>query len=163
MARHPARPPEADAEKTEPAVPATQRIEDAIERALEGKVARRDLPDVARRITRIAVSEQFSGPMPHPKHLREYEDTLPGAAERILAMAERNLDHGATMERAAMQAEIADRKLGMWMGAGLFALMIGAAFGTLFVTENPVIPGLFLGAAAIGGVVAFIKGRNGGA
>lgn len=162
MARHSPRPPEADAEKAEGAAPTTQRIENAIERALEGKVSRRDLPDVARQITRIVVSEQFSGPMPHPKHLREYEDTLPGAAERLLAMAERNLEHGVSMERVAMQAEIADRKLGMWMGAGLFTLMIGAAFGTLFVTDNPVIPGLFLGAAAIGGVVAFIKGRNGG-
>lgn len=140
---------------------AAVRIEDAIERVLEGKVAKRELPEVARRITGIAVSEQFSGPMPHPKHLREYEDILPGAAERILSMAERNLEHNLSMDQNVVDAEIADRKLGMWLGAGLFALMILTAFATLFVTSNPVVPGLFLGAAAIGGVVAFIRGRNG--
>lgn len=159
MARHPARSADPDGADSPPAE--SLRIEDAIERALEGRVARRDLPDIARQITRIVVSEQFFGPMPHPKHLREYEDTLPGAAERILSMAERTLDHNAAMEQTAIDAEIADRKLGMLIGAGLFALMIVAAFGTLFITDNPVVPGLFLGAAAIGGVVAFIKGRNG--
>lgn len=137
------------------------RIEDAIERALEGKVAKRELPEVTRRITQIAVSEQFSGPMPHPKHLREYNDILPGAAERIVSMAERNLEHNIDMDRKVIEAEVADRKLGMYLGAGLFGLLIVGAFATLFVTTNPVVPGLFLGTAAIGGVVAFIKGRNG--
>lgn len=137
------------------------KIEDAIERVLEGKVQRRDLPDVARRITEIAVSEQFSGPMPHPRHLREYDDILPGAAERILSMAEMNLAHNIAIDQKMSNAEVADRKLGMILGASTFALLILGAFGSLFVTANPVVPGLFLGAAALGGVVAFIKGRNG--
>lgn len=99
--------------------------------------------------------------MPHPRHLREYDEVLPGAAERILSMAERNLQHNISMDQSMVNAEVADRKLGMWLGAGLFGLLIVGAFGTLFVTSNPVVPGLFLGTAAIGGVVAFIKGRNG--
>jgi hypothetical protein len=49
----------------------------------------------------------------------------------------------------------------MYLGAGLFGLLIVGAFASLFVTANPIVPGLFLGTAAIGGVVAFIKGRNG--
>lgn len=161
MGKPPSRAPGPGAETTEAQGTPTVRIEDAIERVLEGIVTKRQLPDVARRITQIVVSEQFSGPMPHPKHLREYNDILPGAAERILSMAERNLLHNVSMDEKVIGAEIADRKLGMWLGAALFALMIVTAFATLFVTSNPVIPGLFLGAAAIGGVVAFIKGRNG--
>lgn len=65
------------------------------------------------------------------------------------------------MDQSVVASEVFDRKLGMWLGAGLFALLIVGAFATLFVTTNPVVPGLFLGTAAIGGVVAFIKGRNG--
>lgn len=34
-------------------------------------------------------NEQFSGPIAHPKHLREYEDIVPGSAERIISMAEK--------------------------------------------------------------------------
>lgn len=161
LGKPPTRPPEATVGTNERSLTSEVRIEDAIERALEGKVARKDLPEVARRITQIAVSEQFSGPMPHPRHLREYDEVLPGAAERILSMAESNLQHNISMDQSMVNAEVADRKLGMWLGAGLFGLLIVGAFGTLFVTSNPVVPGLFLGTAAIGGVVAFIKGRNG--
>lgn len=137
-------------------------IEKQIERVLEGKVQRRDLPTVAAQITEIVVSEQFSGPMPHPRHLRQYEEVLPGAAERILTMAEKSLDHNTTMSNKMLSAEIEDSKRGMRFGAGLFALLIAGAFGSILVTDSEVIPGLFLGAAAIGAITAFIKGRNGG-
>lgn len=122
---------------------------------------KRELTEVTRRITEIAVSEQFSGPMPHPRHLREYDEILPGAAERILSMAERNLEHNVSMDRQVVNAEVADRKLGMLLGAGIFALLIFGAFAALFVSDSAIVPGLFLGTAAIGGVVAFIRGRNG--
>lgn len=161
MAKPPSRTNQTTAEISDKSTGTIDRIEDAIERALEGKVQKRDLPEVARRITQIVVSEQFSGPMPHPKHLREYESVLPGSAERILSMAERNLDSNVAIQTAVVKAEISDRKLGMWLGATLFALLIIGAFSALFVTDNPLVPGLFLGTAAIGGVVAFIRGRNG--
>ena len=137
-------------------------IEKQIERVLEGKVQKRELPSIAAQITQIAVSEQFSGPMPHPRHLRQYEEVLPGAAERILSMAEKSLDHNTMMSNKMLSAEIEDSKRGMRLGAGLFALLIAGAFGSLFVTESEIVPGLFLGAAAIGAITAFIKGRNGG-
>lgn len=136
-------------------------IEELFEKELEGKVTKREIPMVAHRLTQIAVSEQFSGPMPHPKHLREYEVVLPGAAERILSMAERNLNHNMAGNKSMLDAEIEDRKRGMRYGAGLFALLIICGFVSLFVTTNPVVPGLFLGSAVIGGITAFIKGRNG--
>ena len=149
------------AKDSETSIGAVATIEDLIERELEGKIQKRDLSAVTQRITQIAVSEQFFGPMPHPKHLREYNLILPGAAERILSMAERNLDHNIQGNKAALKAEIDDRKRGMHYGAGLFGALILGAFGSLFVTESEIIPGLFLGAAAIGGVGAFIRGRNG--
>lgn len=161
LAKVPSRVSENRAEASEDSSNSSTRIEDAIERVLEGKLAKRDIPEVTRRITQIAVSEQFSGPMPHPKHLREYEEVLPGSAERILSMAERSLEANVELHSAGVKAEISDRKLGMWLGAALFALLIIGAFSALFVTSNAVVPGLFLGTAAVGGVVAFIRGRNG--
>lgn len=138
------------------------KIEEAIAETLEGKVSKRDLPVVVQRLTKIAVSEQFSGPMPHPRHLREYEDILPGAAERILSMAEKNIDHLKQMDEDSLEAEVDDRKRGMRYGAGLFFLLIVLAFASLFVTDSEIVPGLFLGAATIGGITAFIKGRSNG-
>lgn len=77
-------------------------------------------------------------------------------------MAERNVEHNVGLEQKVLAADIADQKLGMWLGASMFGLLIVGAFAALFVTSNPIVPGLFLGTAAIGGVVAFIKGRSGG-
>ena len=76
-------------------------------------------------------------------------------------MAERNLEHNMAGNREALAAEIEDRQRGMRYGATLFGALIFCAFASLFVTENAFVPGLFLGAAAIGGVAAFIRGRNG--
>jgi hypothetical protein len=39
------------------------------------------------------VSTTFNGPIPLPAHLREYEQVLPGSADRILLMAEDEAHH----------------------------------------------------------------------
>lgn len=36
-----------------------------------------------------AMKEEFSGPIPHPDTIQKYEEILPGAADRIISMAER--------------------------------------------------------------------------
>ena len=41
----------------------------------------------------VAVAESFSGPMPHPRHLRGYEDIVPGGAREILEMAKGEQTH----------------------------------------------------------------------
>jgi uncharacterized membrane protein len=108
----------------------------------------------------IMVRESFSGPIAHPRHLREYESIEPGAANRIIAMAEKQQDHVLALESTAINAEIADRKLGMWLGFSALVLLLSfsALFGYL---DRPIIAGLFLTAAAIGSVTAFIRGRRG--
>lgn len=35
----------------------------------------------------------FTGPLPHPDSFAGYENTLPGAADRILSMAEKEQNH----------------------------------------------------------------------
>ena len=49
-------------------------------------------------------SRRFSGPLPSPDAFREYEDVLPGAADRILGMAEFQL-----RQRTSSQ------KMGLWI------------------------------------------------
>ncbi|MDR0808864.1 MAG: hypothetical protein LBE86_07035 [Gemmobacter sp.] len=36
---------------------------------------------IVARVTTLMVSEQFSGPIAHPRHLREYEEICPGSAD----------------------------------------------------------------------------------
>lgn len=37
--------------------------------------------------------QTFQGPIPRPEHFAQYEQTLPGAADRILTMAEKEQEH----------------------------------------------------------------------
>lgn len=54
-----------------------------------------------------SVSQSFEGPLPPPSLLKQYNDAVDGAAERILTMAEQESQHRRAQENAATQANIA--------------------------------------------------------
>nr|WP_274605732.1 DUF2335 domain-containing protein [Afifella marina] len=92
--------------------------------------------------------------------MREYEDILPGSADRIIKMAEAALEHQKTMQKQALDADIQDtrdgRKYGFW---ALMALIGGALACGL--SGHEVLAGLFLGTGALGTVGIFIRGKMG--
>jgi uncharacterized membrane protein len=45
-----------------------------------------------------AVSIEFRGALPHPQLLKQYDEVVPGAAERIVGLAERQVHHRQSME-----------------------------------------------------------------
>lgn len=55
--------------------------------------------------TQITAVSQYSGPLPRPEDLIRYNDAVPGAAERILAMAEREMNHRHESERKILKTE----------------------------------------------------------
>ncbi|MBN2631532.1 MAG: DUF2335 domain-containing protein [Rhodobacteraceae bacterium] len=115
--------------------------------------------EILRRITTVIYGEKFSGPIAHPKHLREYESVQPGSADRIITMAENQQNHQISMDRLVVEKEYGDRRLGMLIGAALFALLICCAFASALLGNN-IVAGLFLTTAAIGGVSLFVNGRK---
>lgn len=56
--------------------------------------------------TQITAVSQYSGPLPRPEDLIRYNDAVPGAAERILAMAEREMNHRHESERKILKNRI---------------------------------------------------------
>lgn len=68
-----------------------------------------------------AVISEFSGPLPPPSIIQGYENVIPGAAERILAMAEKQSEHRQLMERTMIQSDSRDSLLGI-----IAALILGA-------------------------------------
>lgn len=93
-----------------------------------------------------SVETQFAGPLPRPEHFEGYDRTLPGAAERILAMAEREQQIRADGQAGMLandRTRLAnDRRritgstwigilligvagLAVWMGNDLVALSLG--------------------------------------
>ncbi|MBU0668042.1 DUF2335 domain-containing protein [Patescibacteria group bacterium] len=61
-------------------------------------------------------SISYSGPLPTPVHLAQYEEILPGAAERILKMAEDQSSHRRSLESKVISSGVADSRKGLWFG-----------------------------------------------
>lgn len=82
----------------------------------------------------VSAERSFTGPIPPPWTLREYEEILPGSADRILSMAEREASarHERNTERLRLSAVVlaedaARTRRGMYIGAGLGLALLGVA------------------------------------
>lgn len=73
---------------------------------------------IVARVQAIMVRENFKSPIPHPRHLGEYELIGPVAANRIISMAEKAQNTNINLDNKALDPEIQDEKRGMWMGFG---------------------------------------------
>ena len=87
----------------------------------------------------MQVSRQysFSGPIPPPEVLEKYNQALPGAAERILSMAEQQSHHRQSIETKVIDSNIFVQKLGPFLG---------------FIVAMT---------AVVGGIVLILKGKDG--
>ncbi len=111
------------------------------------------------RSTLTIEASSFSGPLPHPRILKEYNDVHEGFAERILVMAEKDADHIRKMQATALDA----KKLEITMGQ-IFAFIIGIVAllcGTYIAVNDHPVAGTLIGTGGVIGLVsAFILGRS---
>lgn len=115
---------------------------------------------IVAQVVSLVQAERFSGPIAHPRHLREYEEIVPGSANRIIEMAEGDLAHSQRLQNFVFEAEIADQREGRRLGfLALLALIASALY--CGVNGHELLAGGFIGAGALGVVGAFIRGRNG--
>lgn len=103
--------------------------------------------------------EQFSGPLPPPTILEQYNKVVPGAAERILKMAEEQSAHRRSLEQKVISSDVLNAKLGMLFGfiIGLVAILAGVYI--VVIDKNN--QGYFLSLGAIAALVGvFVYGRK---
>lgn len=106
----------------------------------------------------VVTHQQFSGPLPPPEVMDRYNQIIPGAAERILAMAEQDAIHQREIENAAITFKAEEVKRGQQYGFGIGVF----AFTTCIVA---ILLGLEKAAIVIGGttviglVSVFVTGR----
>lgn len=134
----------------------SRQLEKRIGNLVQGKAKQQVIGQVM-----ALVREDYSGPIPHPRHLAQYEEACPGAAERILAMAERSLDAQITIAKTEVESEASDRRTGMILGFSALALLIGGAV-VCAVAGQIAVASAFIGVGALGTVGRFIHGRNSG-
>lgn len=108
-----------------------------------------------REIVAEITAASFSGPLPPPQTLAQYNQAFPDAAERIMKMAESQALHRQSLEKARVFADIHNEKLGQWL-AFVLALVVfvgGVALVwqgknlagiTLLLAEIVTLAGLFI-------------------
>lgn len=74
------------------------------------EVAQQSEPQLIQVEAPTSHSVSFEGPIPPPSLLREYNAIVPGAAERILALAENEGRHRQSLESKAVDANIEAQK-----------------------------------------------------
>jgi len=79
----------------------------------------------------------FQGPLPPPEAFAAYNNVLPGAADRILRMAETQATHRQGLERFAVRGDYFKAIMGTVLGYIAFAgAMAGAIF--LLLHDKPI-------------------------
>ena len=106
------------------------------------------------------IQSEFRGPIPPPSIIKGYEEVLPGSADRIIKMAEKQMSHRQDMESVMVHSESRDGLLGV-----LFAFMLGIGSLVASVVVVVMVPqssgaisSAALGITGIGSIVtAFLK------
>jgi uncharacterized membrane protein len=88
----------------------------------------------------------FSGPLPPPEILARFDEVVPGAAARIIDMAQKQSDHRMDLEKTTVHGELTRSYLGLGSGTivslamiagGVYCVMNGHdTAGATIVTAN---------------------------
>lgn len=79
-------------------------------------------------ITRVEAS--YTGPIPPPGMLIKYNEAFPDAAQRIVAMTEKQSAHREALETTILNASVARQKQGSYFG---FIISMTAILGGIFL------------------------------
>ncbi len=110
-------------------------------------------------LMQIHERHEFTGPLPPPSILAEYNTTVPGAADRIIAMAEQQSLHRRSLEKKIVYSGSRDSILGL-----IFGLIIGLATiigGCICVIFGHGISGSVISLSGLSGLVGvFVYGSK---
>jgi uncharacterized membrane protein len=98
-------------------------------------------------LAQIEISRHFSGPLPPPEVLKEYNDILPGLADRIMKMAEKQSTHRQKIEDNVIGSDAYRANAGLWMGVGVAVLSILA--GTYLIAIGHDWAGVSMGTVVV--------------
>jgi uncharacterized membrane protein len=100
-------------------------------------------------------AQHFRGPLPPPELLDHYEKILPGGAERIFRMAEKEQDHRHALEKTLPELAKWGQRFGFFLG------MAGILGGVYLVATGKSIEGFGVFLVSLGSLVgAYMYGHK---
>jgi len=107
----------------------------------------------------ITMHKTHIGPLPDPETLTKYSEIIPNGAERIMQMAEKQLDHRMKMENKVVGGQMLQSNIGQFLAFLIGIAALGAS--TYCIVSGYEWSGSALGIGGLTGLVtAFIKGRS---
>lgn len=92
-----------------------------------------DVVSSRREKVEISTSASYEGPLPPPAMLERYEEVIPGSANRILEMAEKQTEHRINIEKTAVGGDSKRSYFGLAAGFVLSAMVI---LGGVYLIAN---------------------------
>lgn len=106
----------------------------------------------------IIQQESYEGPIPHPRIIREYERILPGSADRILSMAEKQQEHRIVIEKKAVESQLRQSRTGQKFAFVIF--LVGLAISVVFAyLDMKAFAGIFATVTLVTIIGLFINGK----
>ena len=87
----------------------------------------------------LSITRRWSGPLPSPEHLADYENVLPGLAGRIVSMAEREQEHRIEIQSSEQ------RNLSKIVHWDIVQSYLGTILGFIFLMSSLIV-GVWLAA-----------------
>ena len=81
-------------------------------------------PSSVQRVRYAARITQYTGPIPPPEVVRQWEALVSGSADRILKMAEKQATHRMSLETKLLDGDIKKSWFGLWIGFAICIILI---------------------------------------
>ena len=119
---------------------------------------RSKVEDLVQSLVCTASFSRFSGPIPSPETLSQYDKIVPGSANRIIQMAEAQADHRRKLEDCTIRGQMHQSNRGQWMALGISLTVIGASVWVT-LAGRPWVGGALGGTTVVSLAGIFIVGK----
>lgn len=114
---------------------------------------------LSRQQLQMTQSISFSGPLPPPNLLKQYNDVVPNGAERLMKMAETQQAHRQDLEKTVIKGNVQSESRGQYMG--LFISIAVIAAGTyLAAIGKQITGGILVGVDVVALASVFVLGKQ---
>ena len=108
----------------------------------------------------VVVHQQtWTGPLPSPEQLKQFDTVLPGSAERILRMAEQEGEHSRTLQTTALTETTSAQRRGQYFAA--LTVVCGVSSSVLLaLMGHDAVAAILAGTTLTTIVLAFLQSRD---
>lgn len=103
--------------------------------------------------------QHYQGPLPKPQDLHDYDQIVPGSAERIISLLEEQVKHRQGLEQSVIRSDISNSKAGLILGFIISVIAIIA--GSICIWHGDTVGGTIIGGPAVPALVGvFVYGSR---